>query len=96
VLSEPKPGTWFTRAEASALTGGVVLDRRTRMLYDEDHVFINGASFRARGSDAKLMRRLADERGLVATEVRRLGAEARELLARWAEAGWCMNRGSQS
>ena len=42
------------------------------------------------------MRRLADERCLVAAEVRRLGAEARELLARWAEAGWCMNRGSQS
>jgi 50S ribosomal protein L16 3-hydroxylase len=96
VLSEPKPGTWFTRAAAGALTGGVVLDRRTRMLYDEDHVFINGASFRTAGSDAKLMRRLADERRLVGAEVRRLGAEARELLARWAEAGWCMSRGSQS
>jgi 50S ribosomal protein L16 3-hydroxylase len=96
VLSEPKPGTWFTRVAAGAIVDGVVLDRRTRMLYDEDHVFINGDSFRAAGSDAKLMRRLADERCLVAAEVRRLGAAARGLLARWAEAGWCMNRGSHS
>jgi 50S ribosomal protein L16 3-hydroxylase len=96
VLSEPKPGIWFARDDAATVADGVVLDRRSRMLYDEDHVFINGESFRAGGSDAKLMRRLADERCLVAAEVRRLSAEARELLARWAEAGWCMNRGSHS
>jgi 50S ribosomal protein L16 3-hydroxylase len=96
VLSEPKPGTWFARADATAIDAGVVLDRRTRMLYDEDHVFVNGESYRASGMDAKLMHRLADERYLVAADVRRLGAEARELLARWAEAGWCMYRGSHS
>jgi 50S ribosomal protein L16 3-hydroxylase len=75
---------------------GVVLDRRTRMLYDEDHVFVNGESYRAGGTDAKLMHRLADERCLAASEVRRLGAEARAQLAQWVEAGWCMNRGSHS
>jgi 50S ribosomal protein L16 3-hydroxylase len=96
VLSEPKPGTWFDRGEAAAIDAAVVLDRRTRMLYDEDHVFVNGESYRAGGTDAKLMHRLADERCLAAADVRRLGRDAREVLARWAEAGWCMNRGSHS
>jgi 50S ribosomal protein L16 3-hydroxylase len=66
------------------------------MLYDESHIFVNGESYRASGVDAKLMHRLADERYLVAADVRRLGDDARELLAGWAEAGWCMNRGSHS
>jgi 50S ribosomal protein L16 3-hydroxylase len=92
VLSEPKPGTWFARVAAVPGGAGVVLDRRTRMLYDEDHVFVNGESYRAAGSDAKLMHRLADARCLTAAEVRRLGVDARALLGQWTEAGWCMNR----
>ncbi len=89
VLSEPKPGTWFERNDGESPLAAVVLDRRTRMLYDDDHVFINGESFRASGRDARLMRRFADRRRLEAVEVRRLGARARALLARWAVAGWC-------
>jgi 50S ribosomal protein L16 3-hydroxylase len=89
VLSEPKPGTWFARRSAASIDGGVVLDRRTRMLYDDSHIFVNGESYRASGRDATLMRRLADRRGLDAADVARLGPQARELLARWAESGWC-------
>ena len=96
VMSEPKPGTWFERVEAASPAGDVVLDRRTRMLYDDDHIFINGEAFRAGGSDAKLMRRLADERHLSDADGRRLGADARQLLARWVEAGWCKNRRSDA
>jgi 50S ribosomal protein L16 3-hydroxylase len=33
------------------------LDRRTRMMFDEQHIFINGESYRASGRDAQLMRR---------------------------------------
>ena len=89
VLSEPKPGTWFERSVPASLAGGVVLDRRTRMLYDAAHVFINGESYQAGGRDATLMRALADRRRLEAGAVPRLSAGARELLGRWAEAGWC-------
>src|SRR5262249_34825668 len=64
VLSEPKPGVWFDPGAPLADGAGVRLDRRTRMLYDERHVFINGESFRAGGRDATLLRRLADARGL--------------------------------
>ena len=88
VLSEPKPGVWFDPPMAAQGVRGVSLDRRTRMLYDTQHVFINGESFRAGGRDAKLMRRLADRRSLSAAEQGQLSAEARELLEGWAADGW--------
>ena len=90
VLSEPKPGTWFDRAARPAPAGsGLRLDRRTRMLYDRRHVFVNGEAYRARGRDATLLRRLADARALDAGAVRGLGAEARRWLDDWHAAGWC-------
>ena len=89
VLSEPKPGTWFEREPAPRLAGPLVLDRRSRMLYDDAHVFLNGESFRAGGRDATLMRGLADARRLDAAAWRGLSAEARAWVGRWLEAGWC-------
>lgn len=88
-LSEPKAHVSFDGGEASGEADGPVrLDRRTRMMYDIHHVFVNGESFRAAGRDAQLMRLLADERNLKATDVKRLSADARDLLADWMEAGW--------
>ncbi|WP_422013938.1 JmjC domain-containing protein [Roseateles sp.] len=87
-LTEPKANVWFDAADVLAPGSGARLDRRSRMLYDEVHIFLNGESFRAGGRDAVLMRRLADDRELGAAEVGRLSAEARELLDQWAEDGW--------
>jgi 50S ribosomal protein L16 3-hydroxylase len=58
------------------------------MMYDERHLFINGESFRAGGADARLMRRLADQRALSANEVRRASDDALALLCDWFAAGW--------
>lgn len=88
VLSEPKGIVWFPPGGPLPRGAGVVADRRTRMLYDRRHVFVNGESFRAGGRDATLMRRLADRRGLHAAEVAALGEGARELLDDWVRAGW--------
>jgi len=88
VLSEPKPSVWFDAGGKLAGEVDVVLDRRTRMLYDARHVFVNGEAYRAAGRDATLMRRLADRRRLGAREVAALSAEARELLDQWAQSGW--------
>ncbi|MCE9661487.1 MAG: cupin domain-containing protein [Burkholderiales bacterium] len=88
-LSEPKPGTWFERSPPARLAAGVVLDRRSRMLYDDAHVYLNGEAFRAGGRDATLMRAFADARRLEPAALTRLSSEARGLLARWVEAGWC-------
>jgi 50S ribosomal protein L16 3-hydroxylase len=88
VLSEPKPTVWFDAGGALAGETGVTLDRRTRMLYDARHVFVNGESYRAAGRDATLMRRLADRRRLAARDLAALSAEARALLDQWACSGW--------
>jgi 50S ribosomal protein L16 3-hydroxylase len=86
-LTEPKANVWFAGNDETA-QGAVRLDRRTRMLYDDKHIFINGESFRAAGRDAQLMRALADDRCLKSTEVSRLSAPAAELLADWCRTGW--------
>ena len=88
VLSEPKVGVWFNAGTPLAGGRGVLLDRRTRMMYDTWHVFVNGESYRASGRDAALMRGLADRRALAARAVDSLSAEARGLLDDWALAGW--------
>jgi 50S ribosomal protein L16 3-hydroxylase len=88
VMTEPKPRVWFEEPEADWAPGAVQLDRRTRMMYDERHVFMNGESLRAGGADARLMRLLADERCLTAAQVQRASADARALLQDWFEAGW--------
>jgi 50S ribosomal protein L16 3-hydroxylase len=90
-LSEPKADVWFdaTSARAAgALRTGVVLDRRTRMLFDDQHIFINGESFRASGRDAGLMQRLANQRRLDGADVRKVSPGAKALMTQWLDAGW--------
>ncbi|MDH4479991.1 MAG: cupin domain-containing protein [Rhodoferax sp.] len=88
-LSEPKAQVWFDSSNAPLdPTQGVCLDRRTQMLYDAAHIFINGESFLASGRDATLMSQLADQHRLSASDIRRLSAGALELLAQWFEDGW--------
>jgi len=87
-LSEPKGHVHFGGGVAGSRAGALTLDRRTRMLYDARHVFLNGESFAASGRDAKLMHRLADARSLSTADVARLSAGARDLVADWCEAGW--------
>jgi 50S ribosomal protein L16 3-hydroxylase len=87
-LSEPKPGVWFDAGSAVAAGAGVRLDRRTRMLYDDHHVFVNGEAFHAAGRDARLVRRLADRRLLGFRDLAALSRQARGLIDLWAESGW--------
>ena len=87
-LSEPKPRVAFEAGASLRDGAGIALDRRTKMLYDDEHVFINGESYRAAGQDAALMRQLADQRRLPPQQWRRASDEARRLLEEWAEAGW--------
>ena len=67
---------WFDAGAALPPYKGVRLDLRTRLLYDERHLFINGESCRIGGRDARLLRRLADQGRLQAREVAMLSAEA--------------------
>ena len=86
-LSEPKAQVIFAPG-ASGAAGPLALDRRTRMLYDAHHVFINGESYRASGKDFALLQALADQRTLTAPDAARLSRQARVLLEEWMEMGW--------
>lgn len=88
-LTEPKSNVWFEISDLEPdLSAGVQLDRRTKMMYDERHVFINGESFRVAGKDARFLRQLADNRCLSAASCAKLSDSAREALLDWMVADW--------
>ncbi len=87
-LSDPKPNVWFEHGEENGMFESVVLDRRTRMLYDAKHIFINGESYLAGGRDATLMRKLADTKALSRKDLATASDDALELLSSWFDAGW--------
>ena len=93
VVTSLKPHVWFEDTSpplAAQRRGalGIDLDAKTRMMYDDHHVFINGESYRAKGADAVLMRVLADQRRLSAKAIRKASQGALDLLADWQAAGW--------
>lgn len=88
LLTEPKANVWFDPKPTRSVGAGLELDRRTRMLFDSRHVFINGESFFASGRDASLMRKLANLRHLRPSDMRKAGPDAMALLTAWGEAGW--------
>jgi 50S ribosomal protein L16 3-hydroxylase len=92
-LTEPKPNVWFDAPDEGELPNfewptQVRLDRRTKMLFDAKHIFINGESFRAAGKDAQLLRKLANEKHLSRALAAQLSDNAAELMQAWWEEGW--------
>jgi 50S ribosomal protein L16 3-hydroxylase len=88
-LTEPKANVWFEGTQAELdVSAGVQLDRRTKMMYDERHMFINGESFKVGGRDAVALRQLADDRFMIGRKVKTLSADAKDALLDWASAGW--------
>ena len=87
-LTEPKAHVWFDASAVPRKQKAIQLDKRSRMLYDKHHVFLNGESWRAAGADAKLMRLLADQRFLKADQLALASPEARILLDEWCASGW--------
>jgi 50S ribosomal protein L16 3-hydroxylase len=88
-LTEPKANVWFEISDKEPdLSVGVQLDRRTKMMYDDRHVFINGESFRVGGSDARFLRQLADKRSLSAFSCAKLSVSASEALLDWMASTW--------
>ena len=92
-LTAPKPKVWFDTPDQDDLPNfvwpkDVQLDRRTKMLFDAKHIFINGESFRAAGKDAKLLRKLANDKFLPSAHAAQLSENAAELMQAWWEEGW--------
>ncbi len=100
-LSEPKPTVFFEPPDApssatafarAARAGGVRLDARTQLLYDDTHVYINGAAARWPDSDRETLERLANERALVASEIGPLARSTMKLLHDWYRHGYVNTR----
>ena len=87
-LTEPKPRVWFPAGVPADLSRGLCLDRRTRMMYDAHHVYINGQAFRIGGRDARLLRGLADARCLSARDCAAFSDEAADVIGDWLCSGW--------
>lgn len=94
-LSEPNTLSVFTAADDAPdleeewpASGALVLDRRSRMLYRDRQIFINGETAPVAPSPA--LRALADERRLDCADARcrRLSEDSRACLADWLSAGW--------
>jgi 50S ribosomal protein L16 3-hydroxylase len=88
-LTEPKANVWFEGTEVVPnLSAGLRLDRRSKMLYDTKHLFINGEGFKVAGRDAVILRQLADERLITGQKIKILSTDAKETLLDWLAAGW--------
>jgi 50S ribosomal protein L16 3-hydroxylase len=87
-LTEPKANVWFEEHQILKLPKNLRLDRRSRMMYDDQHVFINGESWRASGDDAKVLRFLADQRSLAQAQIQSASKGAKDLLLDWCNLGW--------
>ena len=96
-LSEPKADVWFDEADALNPLGavsktGLRLDRRTKMLLDDQHVFINGESFKASGRDAVLLKQFANDRFIDSRLLTRASVGAKSMLETWLASGWIHER----
>ncbi len=94
-LTSPKDTVWFdpdprSRAELrqQARRHGLRLDRRSRMLYTADAVFINGEAVTGELAQSSLLRQLADAQQMSAEAFRSAGAPEQSLLLQWCEQGW--------
>jgi 50S ribosomal protein L16 3-hydroxylase len=93
-LSEPKAHVVFEQPGSSAGFGaavrsrGIVLDRRTRMLYARGQLAINGESLRPPRAAWPALTSLADRRAATPEQLQSLPSSGWELLRDWYRAGW--------
>ncbi len=96
-LSEPKPAVVFepaaaplTRAAflARARRHGVRLDLRTQLLYDDRHLFINGAALPWPAAGAAILRSLANTRALAPAAAAAAGPGVTQFLYDWYRDGY--------
>jgi 50S ribosomal protein L16 3-hydroxylase len=85
-LTDPKPGVYFDEGSLPKQWQRIWLSPKTS--YDAKHMFINGQSFRCAGADAKILRKLANERSLSATDLKAASEALVRALGEFAKEGW--------
>src|SRR5450830_1124440 len=95
-LSEPKHNVFFTplskpltvgRFTEAAYKKGVVLSRKTLMLYRGKNVFINGESFAIGRADKTALETLANDRALAGAAVAQASDDVMDALYTWYQDG---------
>ena len=94
-LTTPKPQVWFESVESPAVTlrracrqTGCRLDRRSKMLYTAQALFLNGEAVDAALTSSALLRQLADQQNLSAAQVQTASSAELAALADWCAIGW--------
>jgi len=96
-LSEPKANVFFEpparplaleRFKRAAIKRGIVLSRKTRMLYCNKQVFINGESFTTTPRDRRILAALADARTLPGSAIETASGDVQDALHVWYKADW--------
>jgi 50S ribosomal protein L16 3-hydroxylase len=96
-LSEPKPHVFFERPapplassafRRRAAKHGVRLDLKSRLLYDDRHLYINGTALPWPATSREPLRRLANDRALASTAAGRVSPEAATILYNWYRDGY--------
>lgn len=97
-LTEPKPSVWFESRSMPSTTAftrqacrkGLRLDRRSRMMYRGETLFINGEAFRFEPQASEWFRTLADQRGLTASQCASAleAPDFSETVRAWLAHGW--------
>jgi len=96
-LSEPKPHVFFDPPGAPrsyrafttrAARHGIRLDLRTQLLYDSDHLFVNGTALAWPAAGSGVLRQLANGRALGAGAVAAAPAPAMALVYDWYRDGY--------
>ena len=96
-LSEPKHNVFFTGPAKPLTFGkfgdavakkGLVLSRKTQMLYRGKNVFINGESFGVGRADKATLELLANQRALTGEQFAGASDDVLEALYTWYQDGW--------
>jgi 50S ribosomal protein L16 3-hydroxylase len=87
-LTDPKPQVMFDEGSLPKKWQRIELARATRMNYDAKHIFINGNSFRCAGADMRILKKLADQRSVNATDLAAASVQLMQALSEFCKEGW--------
>lgn len=92
-LTELKSNVFFQDEDAQAPAGYeddncVRLNKKTRMMYDDHFLYINGESYRCEGNDAAILHAIADARQIDKAQFEALSEDAQEIFYEWQSQGW--------
>ena len=88
-LTEPNASLWFDEGKAwPKKPARVRLDRKTKMLYAGQELFINGESLVGSGPDLQFMQMLANRRVLEKPDLVKVSPQVWAQLREWCDLGW--------